>query len=136
MQREGDQNLFSTIARRRRKGVQLLRITAYKGGRSFKGSNAFVCKGKETKIDYSQGRRCKKSRKLCARTKWMAPYFFQYSFVTSDLNGYEKTVFEELTIGLLEFVKPGADATITSSFLKVSYLREQRSIVYSPHNSM
>ena len=45
---------------------------------------------------------------------------FQYSFVTQRLSGFDKTVYEELTKGLLEFLKPGADSTITSSFLKVS----------------
>ncbi|XP_028405691.1 dedicator of cytokinesis protein 9-like isoform X2 [Dendronephthya gigantea] len=44
--------------------------------------------------------------------------YVKYSFVTDQLSGFDKTVYEELTKGLLEFLKPGADSTITSSFLK------------------
>ncbi|CAB4020820.1 Hypothetical predicted protein, partial [Paramuricea clavata] len=44
--------------------------------------------------------------------------YVKYSFVTDQLSGFDKTVYEELTKGLLKFLKPGADPTITSSFLK------------------
>ena len=39
--------------------------------------------------------------------------------MTDRLSGFDKTVYEELTKGLMEFLKPGADPATTSNFLKV-----------------